>query len=786
MVLAWLVFPLVLTGLALGCGLLVSALCRERLAGSLLPAVGLAAISVVGLFLTLADAGAELAAPACVGLAISGLWLARSRWRALDGWALATAAGAFAVYSAPIVLSGEATFAGYVRLDDTATWLALTDRLMEHGRSLDGLAPSSYEAALAFNLADGYPVGALVPLGVAGSVVGEDLAWLIQPYMAWLGAALAITLYELARPLIAARPLRAAVAFVAAQPALLYGYYLWGGAKEVAAALLITALAALIGAAAREGFRPRTLIGPAIIAAALLGALSAGGLVWVLPAAAVGAAAATAAAGRATAAGRALLGGAVVAALTAPVWLAGGLLPPTSSPLTDPDARGNLISALEPTRMAGIWPAGDFRLDPVAPGAVAVLIALALVAAGAGIARAWRGREWGMLAYAGGVLGGGLVVWAFGSPWIAAKALAVAGPLVPLAAGVAAAGLLARGHAPAGIALVAAIAAGVIWSNALAYRDVNLAPREQLAELELIGPAIAGEGPTLMTEYQPYGVRHFLREAEPEGASELRRRPVPLLGGDLLPKGGYADTDRLRPAALLAYRTLVLRRSPSQSRPPADYRLTWAGEHYEVWQRRGPARPRLERLALGSGTVPVARPECARVRALAARAGRGRRLLAARRPAPTVVPLAPARHPRSWSVPGSRDLVVPRGAGEVATTVAIERPGRYEVWIGGTVRPRVELVVDGLTAGSVRHRVQSSGQYVSLGAAELDRGRHSVAVRFDGADLSPGDGGAPAAVGPLSIAPDGVEARIVEVPASRAGELCGREWDWIELGRADG
>ena len=64
------------------------------------------------------------------------------------------------------MLSGQPTFAGYIKLDDTATWMALTDRVMEHGRSLAGLAPSTYEATLDFNLADGYPVGVFLPLGV--------------------------------------------------------------------------------------------------------------------------------------------------------------------------------------------------------------------------------------------------------------------------------------------------------------------------------------------------------------------------------------------------------------------------------------------------------------------------------------------------------------------------------------------------------------------------------------------------------------------------------------------
>ena len=49
-----------------------------------------------------------------------------------------------------------------------------------------------------------------------------------------------------------------------------------------------------------------------------------------------------------------------------------------------------------------------------------------------------------------------------------------------------------RGRRLAGAIAVALIAVGVLWSNALAYRDANLAPRDQLAELERIGERIAG------------------------------------------------------------------------------------------------------------------------------------------------------------------------------------------------------------------------------------------------------------------------------------------------------
>src|SRR5438067_13277010 len=140
----WLLFPLVLGLLSVGCGLLLDRLASTQLPGTLLAPAGLAVIIVVASFATMTDATAELTVPAVVALAVAGFALSLP-WRKgqLDRWALVVAAAAFAVYAAPLVLSGQATFAGYITLDDTATWLAMTDRVMEHGRSMAGLAPSS-------------------------------------------------------------------------------------------------------------------------------------------------------------------------------------------------------------------------------------------------------------------------------------------------------------------------------------------------------------------------------------------------------------------------------------------------------------------------------------------------------------------------------------------------------------------------------------------------------------------------------------------------------------------
>src|SRR5918996_600556 len=283
LVLAWVAFPAVLLLLALGCALLVDRVLGPQLPGALIPATGLAVLIVIGQFLTLSSATAELTIPVAVLLASVGLGLG---WRELtgrfDGWVLATALTSFAAFAAPIVLSGEATFAGYIKLDDTATWMTLTDRVMDAGRSLDGLDPSTYEATLAFNLGEGYPVGVFLPLGIATALTGQDVAWTVQPYMALLGALLALGLWQVAAPLLSSRPLRALAAIVGSQAALLYGYYLWGGIKEIAAAALLAAAVSLATFAVARRGEPRALVPLALICAALIGVLSVGAVAWLL------------------------------------------------------------------------------------------------------------------------------------------------------------------------------------------------------------------------------------------------------------------------------------------------------------------------------------------------------------------------------------------------------------------------------------------------------------------------------------------------------------------------
>jgi hypothetical protein len=448
-------------------------------------------------------------------------------------------------------------------------------------------------------------------------------------------------------------------------------------------------------------------------------------------------------------------------------------------------ALGNLFHPLSTLQVLGVWPAGDFRGRPDRMLLTLLLLAVVLAGGAYAVVVALRRRRFGLPLYALVSVGGCVLVLLLdaaghGSAWLDAKALATASPTAVVAALAGAAVLFERGRRVLAVAAGVTVAGGVLWSNALAYGDVWLAPRAQLAELESIGKRFAGDGPSLMTEYQPYGVRHFLRRLDAEGASERRMRPVTLRTGSVLEKGQYADLDAFDPAALAVYPTLVLRTSPLESRPPSTYAPVWTGRWYEVWRRSIGAARVLEHLPLGTGTAPASVPKCADVRRLGAVAAQaGGRLVAAERPQPQLADLGESERPEDW-VAGPGGTLIPTGTGSLRRTFSVPHGGRYGFWVGGSFRDRVSLLVDGRPVGSARHQLQSAAQSTPLGSARLASGTHMVELRDDGPGLRPGSRGDSFVLGPLAIGVPAADARLVTVAPAAAGALCGRSLDWVE------
>src|SRR3989442_473314 len=122
MVVAWLLFPGLVAILCLGAGLLLEQASAGSLPGVLVLPAGMAAIVVTTRIATYWSATARLATPLVVATAVVGIvvWAVGDRRLRPDPWAAATVLAVFAVFAAPVVLSGDASFAGYGLLGDTA------------------------------------------------------------------------------------------------------------------------------------------------------------------------------------------------------------------------------------------------------------------------------------------------------------------------------------------------------------------------------------------------------------------------------------------------------------------------------------------------------------------------------------------------------------------------------------------------------------------------------------------------------------------------------------------
>ncbi|HEX5307677.1 MAG TPA: hypothetical protein VFW38_01205 [Solirubrobacteraceae bacterium] len=811
LIVSWALFPLVLAALGLGWGVLVERAAAVRLQAVLLAPLGLAAVIVLAGTLTSFSATAKAAVPVVALGALLGLAFAWPRGR-LTRWPLLAAAAAVLVYGAPVILSGEATFAGFIKLDDTATWFNVVDVVLAHGHSTAGLPSSTFALLYNGDVGSSYPVGAFMLPGVARSLVRTDVAWVFQPYLACCGAAVALSAYALLTPIASSTRLRALLSFLAAQPALLYGYSLWGGIKELTAAFLLAlgvALAAPLLTQAPP--RPRRLLPLAVAAGALIVTLGPGAAGWIVPALAC------------LLAGWLWLGGErrrrLRPALVSVIWLAGltalfaipvwvvlgtflggdsGLFSSGQSTATQ---LGNLLHPLSPFQLAGIWPVGDFRSDaPTLP--TVLLVGVLLATAAVGVWMGVRRRQLGPALYVFVALAGCAAIYLAGAtPWVVGKTLAISSPALLTAAMAGVAVLVGRRRIA--VLVLLALAAGVLWSNALAYHSAQLAPRQRLSELEHIDGLLAGKGPTLLNEYEVYADRHFLREGAPVEPAEYRSVFLPLREGTLLTKSAWSDLDSLPLTTLLGYRSIVTRRSPVESRPPSLYRLAWSGRYYQLWQR--PASPSLrilEHVPLGESSTlpycgnaqngaakpecsidPVATPTCASVQRLGRTAQReGARLVAYQRPAPIVARGDQTLWPGGWLHDPEAHTLTPTAPGTAVSHIAVAGSERYTLWLGGSFERGFEVSVDGERVGRVKDELSAFGGYVEVAELDLEAGVHTIALTYPQADLTPGSGaGLYTSLQAIALEPHRPPAGLLSVAPAQTRRLCGRPLDWIEL-----
>jgi hypothetical protein len=796
----WLLFPIVIGAISLGCGLLLETVTGERFSGVLLLPVGLALLVLLPQLAI--GAGLEgLARPSVLVAAAAGYALGwrtlRERARGLDRWALGAAALVYLIFGAPILLTGDATFAGFIMLDDTSTFSALVDHFYAHGRDFSGLPQSTYEATVQINLSQGYPVGSMLPLETVRPLVGQDLLWIYQPYLSYMAAMVALCVYAITAPLVVTPWRRFVVAAIAAQPAILFAYAMQGGVKELASAWLLCLTAAVAAPLAREPGHARSAIPAAVVVGAFLSALGAGGGAWTAPILlAVAVAALISRRGRANRrlqAIQAAVFAVVAGGLTAAILHDANFLKGTALDVLSANAdKGNLITPLSKFQALGVWPGADYRLPlgqgkQLAYSLIAVMAGLAVSGVGHAIAR----RRWDVLAFPVGAFLSFALISRKGGIWVDGKAIATVAPALLCASLLGAAWVSRLGVRPLAVATVAFIALGVGYSNVQTYGHVSIAPRGPLHEAEEIGKDIKGQGPTLDNEYNPYVARHLLRDAAPEGPSELRRRQVLLNSGQFLLKGAVADLDLFSLQALFEYRTIVNPKNPGQSRPPSNYRFVRDGTYYTVWQR--PAGPGtsdiLDRIGGGDYDHAASVLRCSDVLAFAAKAkgDASLRLRVAFKPANVTVEPTALQKPSTWTTDADGRRMLARDPGTATGTFTVPRAGTFEAWQGGSFARGFSVYVDDKKIGDARWQMANLAQFEDLGPIRLTAGTHKFKLVRGGRSLHPGSGLRPLpvfleALGPFALEPVPSPWRVVTLrPPEAASRICGRTVDWVEL-----
>jgi len=797
--LAVLVFPLLLAALSLGTGVLVQRLSGMALPALLLAPLGFAGIVGVSQVTTWSGAIAPLTPAILVLVALAGAVLGRhevsTRWRARrSGWWWGWGAGlaAYLTAAAPVILTGHVTFPGYL-LDTTgAVQLIGADRLISEGHSFN-IPGSGTGLVLQGFFGTGYPSGGHTAFAGVGKLVGVDLIWLYAPYLASLLGLTALSLAFLARSAGLERPAAAIAGFLAAVPALVYAYLLQGSIKEIAllpTLMLLGALIVLARECAPAG--PRALIPLGVVGAAGWGTIGFAFTPWLgLAAIAILALAWSALPGdnrsrvRTVALGAVAAGAALVllalptvADLKTSLDQATNVTDANAAAVADP---GNLLRPLLKVQALGVWLGSSHRGDPEHLTQTYVLIGVMAVAIVLGLVWLLRRRNWALLA----VVAVSVIVWLVLTPrattWTAAKLIVLLSPMAVLIACVGAFGRLGLRRLD-GLLLGAAIAIGVLGSDAYLYHSTTMAPQQRFDELRQVGERFTGVGPTLTPDFDEYAL-YFLRDMAPDGPGNSRKIvPWASPEGNFFTYGVTVDVDGLDPALVAQMRAIVVRRSPFKSRPPGDFTLAYRGDDYEVWKRSTAIAPARKHLALGDGSQPGATAACRAVQQLAARgrADGAQRLRYAPR-TPNVAPaLRDLRRTRLAALQPDGASVGFGGPGSVTARVSVPRAGTYRLWVQGNAGRALTATVDGRPAGAVANNSGGDGNVLRFDTLRLTAGTHVLRVARGGGGPAPGNA-AYTNIRAIALEPMADEAHpLRSLPIGDWRALCGQQLDWIE------
>src|SRR6266511_3583758 len=246
--------------------------------------------------------------------------------------------------------------------------------------------------------------------------------------------------------------------------------------------------------------------------------------------------------------------------------------------------RGNLIDQISPLEALGVWPTGDFRLDPGAGAAPAAFFyacaLLGALALGVGLAGWWSRGETAILAALVAALAIYVAARVASTPYTAAKATLMIAPLATLipvrellAVGPAASRGVPRRLIPprARLALGAAFVLGAGFSSLLALVNAPVGPRDYSLGLALLRSAVIDRPVLVLAPQKQIADEH----AEQFIAWELRGVRA------LSVETGGGETRSGRPPDAVVY-VITGRAGPSP--PYEDAELVKRVKPYRLWR----------------------------------------------------------------------------------------------------------------------------------------------------------------------------------------------------------
>jgi hypothetical protein len=781
-----------------GLGLLVERLARARLANALLIPLGYCVAVIVCLAVYTLGLGNVVLLPIICVLVVAGLLLARHELpaRLNGGWPLAAGLAAYLLFDLSVIATGHWTFTGYRLEDDVAFELLLTRHLQEYGTTIGPLAPSTARSFIESFLSTGYPLGAQSYLGALGGLLHAELASIWQGYLSALAGVGAIAAATLSGRMMDRR-VAALAGLLTMAAALTYQYAMQGSVKEVGTAVAVLCALALIRFAILElrGIAAAVIV--AVPLAAILATYNAAGLPYTLALAGTALVASVLVHRRLPSRDwlrPAGVGIVVFAVLAAPALktlakffevATGGF---TGSSAVAPPL-GQLLRPLPLSEVVGVWLQGDYRIA-VAPGlsgtaelvaTVAILLLFAL-----GLVHAVRRREPALPMGAVTMALVLLIVYPKAIPYVQAKLLAIASPVVVLGAVQGAAAIRAKRLLPVALLAGASLAAGVLLSDALAYHHDPVAPTSRFIAMRDVGHFLGKRGPVLVSEFDEFA-KYF---AYPTPVWVGTEYPAPENLVLRSPGGLYAqsfDLDAETLPFVESFPYILVRHSPAESRPPANFRLVYSNSFYEVWKRTSSPKvlAHLPEQPLYGAYAPVA---CPQLQAMVRGAPLGSSLLLAQSPQAIGYDVLHATVRSSgWiedAEPYTPDAVTPLTPGSAGEIVHVPRAGRYQVWVQGSFPRAIRVTLGGHTVGSVRGW-NTPGEWMQAGTTNVSAGAHALDIFRGGGGLAPGDGGTgndggKGEIGHVELVADQPE-RLSTVALSAWRRLCGVQADWVEL-----